>query len=305
MGALHEGHLTLARHAAAENTDVLVTIFVNPTQFGVNEDLGSYPRTWNSDMAKLEDLDKEFAATTGAGRITAVFAPPVKVMYPSLPPSSEIDGDGSFVSITPLSRLLEGGSRPVFFRGVATVCMKLFNITTADRAYFGQKDVQQAAVIKQMVKDLHVNTDVRICPTKREEDGLAMSSRNVYLGVRRRNVGLVLIGALKEAEKAILAGRLSREEILGAANNVVDAVSREQQVLPPSRRVRFDVDYISLSDPDTLQELDAVDVSKGAVLSGAIKMHPVEEPQPGEELGLGDGQVPVRLIDNIIVLPRP
>ena len=303
MGALHEGHLSLARQAAAENTDVLFTIFVNPTQFGANEDLDSYPRTWDSDMEKLKALDEEFAAA-GAGRITGVFAPTVKVMYPTLPPSSDINGDGSFVTITPLSKLLEGASRPVFFRGVATVCMKLFNLATADRAYFGQKDVQQTVVIKRMVKDFHVDTDIRICPTKREDDGLAMSSRNVYLGKRRRKVGLVLPDALKMAERAILAGKLSRAEILAEAHSLTDAVSQQQKALPPSQRVNFDVDYISVADPDTLQEVDTVDMSKGAVLSGAVKMHPVEEPQPGEELGLGDGQVPVRLIDNIIVPPQ-
>ncbi|KAL1953307.1 hypothetical protein VTO42DRAFT_3014 [Malbranchea cinnamomea] len=316
MGALHEGHLSLARQAAAENTDVLVTIFVNPTQFAANEDLDSYPRTWDADMEKLEALNQELAAARAAagtssdpaalpGRITAVFAPTANVMYPTLPPTSDLNGDGSFVTITPLSRLLEGASRPVFFRGVATVCMKLFNIATADRAYFGQKDVQQTVVIKRMVKDFHINTDIKICPTKREQDGLAMSSRNVYLGTRRRKVGLVLINALKEAEKAALAGSLSRVDILGAAHGVTDAVFREQESLPPSLRAKFDVDYISLADPDTLQEVDVVDPSKGAVLSGAIKMRPVEDPQPGEELGLGEGQVPVRLIDNIIIPPSP
>lgn len=303
MGALHEGHLSLARQAAAENTDVLFTIFVNPTQFGVNEDLDSYPRTWDSDMEKLKALDEEFAIAK-SGRITAVFAPTDKVMYPTLPPSSEIDGDGSFVTITPLSKLLEGSSRPVFFRGVATVCMKLFNIVGADRAYFGQKDVQQTVVIKRMVKDFHIDTDIRICPTKREDDGLAMSSRNVYLGDRRRKVGLLLPDALKMAEKAILQGKLSRTEILAAARSLTDAVSQHQKSLPPSQRVSFDVDYISIADPDTLQEIETVDRSKGAVLSGAVKMHPVEEPRPGEDLGLGDGQVPVRLIDNIIIPPQ-
>lgn len=144
MGALHEGHISLIRQAAAENTDILVTIFVNPTQFGVNEDLDSYPRTWDSDVAKLEELNNELARLGGQhGRVTGLLAPTPNVMYPTLPPSSEVDGHGSFVTITPLSHKLEGASRPVFFRGVATVCMKLFNIATADRAYFGQKDVQQ------------------------------------------------------------------------------------------------------------------------------------------------------------------
>jgi pantoate--beta-alanine ligase len=315
MGALHDGHLSLVRQAAAENTDVVVSVYVNPTQFGVNEDLASYPRTWETDMEKLKQLDEELKAKAEAddstpsdavkppGRITAVFAPTSKTMYPTLPPTSELNGDGSFVVITPLSKLLEGASRPVFFRGVATVCMKLFNIVTPDRAYFGQKDVQQAAVIKRMVRDLHVNTEIKIGPTMREPDGLAMSSRNVYLGARRRKAGLVLSKALKAAESAYLSGKRSRTDILAAARGVADEISREQKSLSPSQRALFDIDYISLADPDTLQELDIVEDSKGAVLSGAAKMHPLEVVSPGEDAGLGDGAVPVRLIDNIIIRP--
>ncbi|PGH29906.1 pantoate-beta-alanine ligase [[Emmonsia] crescens] len=312
MGALHDGHLSLIRQAAVENTDVFVSIFVNPTQFGVNEDLDKYPRTWEADIQKLKELDEELAreasragSLTGTGssqgRISAIFAPTNKVMYPTLPPTSELDGYGSFVIITPLATLLEGASRPVFFRGVATVCMKLFNIVTPDRVYFGQKDVQQTVVIKRMVKDLHVGTDVKLGPTVREEDGLAMSSRNVLLGARRRKVGLVLYKALKEAEKAYLSGKRDREEILGPANRLVESISREQEALPPSERARFELDYISLADVDSLEELQVVDGSRGAVLSGAVKMLPVDSPQPGEDCGKNGGDTPVRLIDNIII----
>ncbi|KAL4904990.1 hypothetical protein BDW74DRAFT_178557 [Aspergillus multicolor] len=303
MGALHEGHLSLIRQAASENTDVVVSIFVNPTQFGVNEDLSSYPRTWDADVAKLEDLNSELSSTTGSGRITAILAPTAQTMYPTLPPSSEVDGDGSFVTITPLAKKLEGASRPVFFRGVATVCMKLFNIVSADCVYFGQKDVQQTVVIKRMVKDFHIDTDVRIGPTMREDDGLAMSSRNVYLGVRRRTVGLALYEALKAAEGAYKSGKLSRADILGAANSVTRRVQSEQQSLSETERALFDVDYISLADPDTLDELDVVDAAKGAILSGALKMAPLEKTNSGEDCGLGDGKVPVRLIDNLILKP--
>ncbi|KAL4949213.1 pantoate--beta-alanine ligase [Aspergillus filifer] len=310
MGALHAGHLSLIRQAAAENTDVFVSIFVNPTQFGVNEDLSSYPRTWDADVAKLEELNAELSAQRKAengwgkkGPITAVLAPTADVMYPTLPPSSEIDGDGSFVSITPLSKKLEGASRPIFFRGVATVCMKLFNIVQAERVYFGQKDVQQTVIIKRMVKDFHIGTDVRIGPTMRETDGLAMSSRNVYLGARRWAVGLVLYEALKAAESAYTAGKLSRDEILDAANAVTQEVLAKQNALSPAERALFEVDYISLADPDSLEELNVVDPTRGAILSGAIKMAPLEETNPGEECGLGDGKVPVRLIDNLIVRP--
>ncbi|KAL3473052.1 hypothetical protein BJX99DRAFT_234363 [Aspergillus californicus] len=304
MGALHEGHLSLIRQAAAENTDIFVSIFVNPTQFGVNEDLSSYPRTWDADVAKLDQLNDELSAgSNDHGRITAILAPTPKVMYPVLPPSSEIDGDGSFVTITPLSKKLEGASRPVFFRGVATVCMKLFNIVTADRVYFGQKDVQQTVVIKRMVKDFHLDTEVKIGPTMREDDGLAMSSRNVYLGVRRRTAGLVLYKALKTAESAYQSGKLSRSDILDGANNLTRETIAKQQALSPSQRAIFEVDYISLADPDTLDELDTVDPAKGAILSGAIKMAPLEQTNPEEDCGLGDGKVAVRLIDNIILKP--
>ncbi|PYH83773.1 pantoate--beta-alanine ligase [Aspergillus uvarum CBS 121591] len=317
MGALHEGHLALIRQAAAENTDVIVSIFVNPTQFGVNEDLASYPRTWDSDVAKLEALNAELVAASPSstsstrttspqqGRITAILAPTAQVMYPSLPPSSEIDGDGSFVTITPIARKLEGASRPVFFRGVATVCMKLFNIVGAERAYFGQKDIQQTVVIRRMVKDFHVDTEIKIGATVREADGLAMSSRNVYLGARRRAVGLVLYRALKAAEERYAVGhKVQRREILDAAEAVTQQVRAEQEALAPKQRARFEVDYISLADPDTLEELEVVDPAKGAILSGAIKMAPLEETAPGEDCGLGEGKVPVRLIDNLIFAPR-
>ncbi|OJJ50844.1 hypothetical protein ASPZODRAFT_126794 [Penicilliopsis zonata CBS 506.65] len=314
MGALHEGHLSLIRQAAAENTDVFVSIYVNPTQFGVNEDLESYPRTWDSDIEKIEKLNAELAShgqgngvkgsSTTPGRVTAILAPTSKVMYPTLPPTSEIHGYGSFVTITPLATKLEGASRPVFFRGVATVCMKLFNIVTPDRVYFGQKDVQQTVIIRRMVQDFHLGTEVKIGTTVREHDGLAMSSRNVYLGDRRRAVGLVLYSALKAAENAFESGKVSRADILGAANEVAQKVLAAQKALSPSERALFEVDYISLADPDDLTELEVVDRTRGAILSGAVKMLPLEESSPEENRGLGDGKVPVRLIDNLIFKPK-
>lgn len=303
MGALHEGHISLVRQAAAENTDVVVSIYVNPTQFGVNEDLDSYPKTWDADLRMLEQVDKELTGKNNSGRITAIFAPTTKTMYPTLPPSSEIPGKGSFVTITPLGSLLEGASRPVFFRGVATVCMKLFNIVTPERVYFGQKDVQQTVVIRRMVQDFHLGTEVRIGPTMREEDGLAMSSRNVYLGSRRRKVGTILSQALKSAEAQFAKGKRSRSDILWTANDKAMTKKMEQEELQPSQRALFDVDYISLADPDTLEEVEDVDESKGAIISGAIKMLALEEPRTGEDCGLGGGTVPVRLIDNIILRP--
>lgn len=303
MGALHEGHLSLVRQAAAETTDVFVTIYVNPTQFGVNEDLESYPKTWDKDMGMLETLDEELASCQGHGRIRAVFAPTTRTMYPTLPPSSEISGSGSFVTITPLGSLLEGAARPVFFRGVATVCMKLFNIVTPERVYFGQKDVQQTVLVKRMVKDFHLDTEVIVGPTMRETDGLAMSSRNVYLGQRRRNVGTVLSQALRAAEQRYMSGKRARADILWAANELAMNKKMEQEDMPAHKRAVFDVDYISLADPDTLEEVEEVDQARGAIMSAAIKMLPLEEPQEGEDCGLGGGSLPVRLIDNIILRP--
>jgi len=283
---------------------VFVSVYVNPTQFGVNEDLDSYPKTWDSDMKKLEELDRELAGTEGSGRITAIFAPSTKTMYPTLPPDSEIPGKGSFVTITPVGSLLEGASRPVFFRGVATVCMKLFNIVNPERVYFGQKDVQQTVVIRRMVKDFHLNIDVKIGSTRREPDGLAMSSRNVYLGARRRKVGIVLYEALKAAEGQFALGKRSRADILWKANDKAMSKKLEQDDLPAHERVKFDVDYISLADPETLEELEEVDDSKGAILSGAIKMMPLEGLQDQGDGGLGGGAIAVRLIDNIILPPK-
>ena len=302
MGALHEGHASLVRHAAAENTDVFVTIYVNPTQFGLTEDLGSYPKTWESDLDMLRKLDGELASA-GRGRVTAVFAPNTQTMYPTLPPDSSIPGVGSFIEMRPLGQLLEGASRPVFFRGVATVCMKLFNICTPDRVYFGQKDVQQTRVINRLIKDFHLDTHLRIVPTSREADGLALSSRNVYLGARRRKVGIVLNQALRKAEAQYKAGKRLRGDVLWPAVDHSDSTSLEQENMEPSKRAKFEVDYLSLADPDTMEEVDQVDETRGAILSGAVKMLPIEEPQEGEELGVGDGQIPVRLIDNIVLEP--
>ena len=303
MGALHKGHISLIQQAASENSKVFVSIYVNPTQFGVNEDLDSYPKTWDADMQQLHAIDKQLEES-GQGRVEAVFAPTSKIMYPTLPPDSTLPGVGSFVTLTPLGGLLEGKSRPVFFRGVATVCMKLFNIVEAERVYFGQKDVQQTVVIRRMVKDFHINTEVRIIPTEREQGGLAMSSRNAYLGERRRKVAIVLSQALRAAEAAYLMGKTDRDEILALAWDVANRMMIEQDALPQMERARIEVDYFSLADPETLEEVENVDPSKGAVLSAAIKMLPLEISKTSERLGQGDDKVAVRLIDNIIFPPK-
>lgn len=305
MGALHEGHLSLIRLAAKENHHVVVSVYVNPAQFGIKEDLASYPVTWEQDSQILAKLDRELADDGGnMGRITAVFAPTTEEVYPSGFPGQEVDSKGSFVTITPVGEVLEGNSRPTFFRGVATVCMKLFNIVQPEKVYFGQKDVQQTVVIRKMVQDFRMPIDVVIGPTTREPDGLALSSRNVYLGPRRRAVAIVLSHALRTAEAVYAsAGLLTREAILGAAHEIVAAVSAAQAELPPTERVTFEVDYISLADPETLAEVEEVDPKRGAVLSGAIKMLPVEEAKEGEDLGHSGGPA-VRLIDNIILKPK-
>ncbi|WYZ45005.1 hypothetical protein EsH8_VIII_000321 [Colletotrichum jinshuiense] len=304
MGALHEGHLSLIRAAARENHHVIVSIYVNPAQFGVTEDLASYPVTWARDSEVLRNLDRELAGDGGnLGRVSAVFAPTTNEMYPSGFPGQEVGSKGSFVSITPVGEVLEGASRPTFFRGVATVCMKLFNIVQPERVYFGQKDVQQTVVIRRMVEDFMLPIEVIIGDTMREADGLALSSRNVYLGERRRKAATVLNRALKAAEEKYQQGALEREAILGAANQVAADVLSEQLKLAPKDRVKFEVDYISLADPDSMQEIHTVAPEKGGILSGAIKMLPVEEPQQGEDLGHSDGPA-VRLIDNIILKPN-
>ncbi|KAI1336636.1 pantoate-beta-alanine ligase [Xylariaceae sp. FL0016] len=299
MGALHEGHLSLIRAAARECHHVAVSIYVNPAQFGIKEDLASYPVTWDTDCKILAQLDRELADDgSNLGRISAVFAPTTSEMYPSGFPGQEVDSKGSFVVMTPISELLEGGTRPTFFRGVATVCMKLFNIVQPDKVYFGQKDVQQTVVIQNMVKDFMLPTEVIVEPTSRELDGLALSSRNVYLGTRRRKVGIVLNRALKAAEDQYTRGALDRDSILKAAHAVVVHTLNEQMALPPEKRVQYEFDYISLADPYTMQEINEIDPQVGGILSGAVKMLPVESPQLGEDLGHSGGPA-VRLIDNI------
>ncbi|KAK4191921.1 pantothenate synthetase [Podospora australis] len=305
MGALHEGHISLIRAACRENHHVVVSIYVNPAQFGIAEDLDSYPKTWEADVAKLVALDREMADDGGSylGRVSAVFAPTTGEMYPGGFPGQEVNSKGSFVTITPVGEVLEGKTRPTFFRGVATVCMKLFNIVQPEKVYFGQKDVQQTVVIRRMVRDFAMPIEVVIGGTVRDQkDGLALSSRNVYLGERRRGVATVLWRALRAAEEGYGMGMAGRKEILGEAEKVVREVEEEQGRLGPKERVRFEVDYISLADPDTMEEVGVVDRRRGAILSGAVKMLRVEEPKEGEDLGY-EGGPEVRLIDNIILKP--
>lgn len=285
MGALHAGHLSLIRAAATAHPAVCVSIFVNPAQFAPHEDLSQYPRTLSSDIAQLEALNASLPE--GAGRIEALFLPAVAELYPGGIPLEQDKQRGAFVTVVGLGEQLEGVTRPHFFRGVATVCTKLFNAVQPDAAYFGQKDVQQTVVLKRLVRDLCMPVEICVCETVREgADGLAMSSRNVYLGEKRRAVAGGLYRALRAAEEAYMGGATERAVVLGAAEEVLRGVGREEGV-------EVKVEYVSLTDGEELQELQTLDGRGGAILSGAVRMMPT-----------GEGEAPVRIIDNIIFKAR-
>jgi pantoate--beta-alanine ligase len=187
MGAFHEGHLSLFRAARAENETVVVSSFVNPAQFGPDEDLARYPRD--------DERDRSLAEEEG---VDLLFAPAVEEQYPP--------GYQTWVEVEELSRVLEGAVRPGHFRGVATVCLKLFNIVRPQRAYFGQKDAQQVAVVKRMVRDLNLELEIRVLPTVRDEHGLALSSRNAYLSPEERKAARALPRALQARDRSLLDG---------------------------------------------------------------------------------------------------
>ncbi len=239
MGYLHEGHLSLVRRARAENRSLVVSIFVNPTQFGPREDFRTYPRDTGRDLALLE---KE--------KTDVVFIPTTEEMYPP--------GFDSWVEVAGVTERLEGASRPGHFRGVTTVCAKLFNTIEPDLAYFGQKDAQQAIAIRKMVADLNMNLKVVTLPTIREPDGLAMSSRNTYLNPEERKVALVLYRALKLAQKLWSAGETDAARI---RREMLALIKKE----PLAR-----VDYVSLVDAETLEELDKIKPSTLASLAVKI-----------------------------------
>ncbi|AKX92970.1 pantothenate synthetase [Moorella thermoacetica] len=227
MGYLHEGHLSLARAARQQNDVVIMSIFVNPTQFGPNEDFARYPR----------DLERDRELAAGAG-VDAVFAPAVEEMYPA--------GYATYVQVEGLTEVLCGASRPGHFRGVTTVVSKLFNIVQPDRAYFGQKDYQQALVIKRMVRDLNFPIEIITIPTVREADGLALSSRNKYLTPEQRRSALSLHRALHLGSDLIKAGE--REAAV-----VRRAMEKEITAWPETR-----IDYVAISDADTLKPLEKI-----------------------------------------------
>ncbi|KAF8464139.1 hypothetical protein BDZ91DRAFT_730803 [Kalaharituber pfeilii] len=295
MGALHNGHLSLILHAAHHHPVLIVSIFINPAQFAPHEDLSVYPRTLEADLSALHSLnaqlDLQDPSGTTLGRIRAVFHPDTSVLYPRGIPLDQSSQRGAFVTVHPLSSKLEGVTRPHFFRGVATVCTKLFNIVQPDAAYFGQKDVQQTIVLKTLVEDLHFPIKIAVCPTARESsDGLALSSRNVYLGPVRRTYAGCLYAALSAArktyEEGLSKGGVEAKEILLSATMVLRNYVTEGKI---------EIEYLSLADGRELEEFGpdekiGVETGEGAVLSGAIRMLPREE-----------GQGIVRLIDNLIL----
>jgi len=227
MGYLHEGHASLIRAARAQSDIVVLSIFVNPTQFGANEDLDKYPR----DMER----DERIAMKEG---VDYIYYPEPDTMYGP--------GYQTYVTVEEISRSHCGVSRPVHFRGVATVCTKLFNIVLPHKAFFGRKDYQQCALIKRMVEDLNMNLEIVVIPTVRENDGLAMSSRNAYLDPEERKQALCLREALDIAKKMTAAGETDAEKIVAAMSEHIES--------RPAARI----DYVSIANTETLEELNTI-----------------------------------------------
>lgn len=227
MGYLHEGHKSLMQAARTNNDRVVVSVFVNPMQFGPNEDLESYPRDFEKDCALCESVG-----------VDLIFHPEPEEMY--------ADGFCSYVDMNGLTGELCGKSRPIHFRGVQTVVLKLFNIVKPDRAYFGQKDAQQLAVIKRMVKDLNVDTEIVGCPIVREADGLAKSSRNTYLNPDERKAALILSRSLKLGRELIENGETDSNAVIKA---ITDSINTE----PLAK-----IDYVDVVDFDTITPVDRI-----------------------------------------------
>lgn len=255
MGYLHEGHLELVRRARKENDRVIVTIYVNPKQFGPSEDLSRYPRDMEHDLELLSNEN-----------VDTVFAPSDEAMYPA--------DYQTTVIVTQVTQPLEGARRPTHFEGVTTVVTKLFNLCRPTRAYFGQKDAQQVAVLRQMVRDLNFNLEIVVCPTVREKDGLALSSRNKYLTAEQRAAAPALQQSLRAATVLWAQGERNSDTLRAAMLDILSAV--------PSARV----DYVSAANPTTLQEYsDTVAAGQGILFSMAVFF----------------GQT--RLIDNVLLPP--
>jgi pantoate--beta-alanine ligase len=239
MGALHEGHLSLVRASRAECDFTLVTIFVNPTQFGPSEDLARYPRQLARDVELLAELG-----------VDLVFAPEAEEIYPP--------GFSTYVEPPACAAALEGDFRPGHFRGVATVVLKLLNLAGADAAYFGHKDYQQSLVVRQMVRDLNVPVEIRVCPTVREADGLALSSRNVYLGPQERERALAISRCLRRAAELVAGG----ERDAAAVRAEMQRVLLEGDVT--------DVDYVAVVEPDSLAPVTRIDSPVIALIAARV-----------------------------------
>ncbi|OGW26951.1 MAG: pantoate--beta-alanine ligase [Nitrospirae bacterium GWC2_42_7] len=240
MGALHEGHLSLIRRSRSENDITAGSIFVNPMQFGPSEDFDKYPRDIENDIRKMRDEE-----------VDILFMPDRSVIYP--------ERFSTYINIGELSGKLCGRFRPGHFTGVATIVSKLFNIINPTRAYFGQKDFQQTVTIKKMVKDLNFNIDVVVCPTVREPDGLAMSSRNTYLNEEQRKAASVIFKCLTKASDMIKSGIINPEQ---AKELMLKAISEEALIT--------DTDYASVYDPETLDEI--TEMSGDVLLAVAVQV---------------------------------
>jgi pantoate--beta-alanine ligase len=244
MGALHEGHLSLVRAALAECHPVIASIFVNPTQFGPSEDFQKYPRTLEVDSKKLEDAGVDY-----------LFAPDASEIYPS--------GFRTWVNVEGLSERLEGRARPGHFRGVTTVVLKLLEIVQPQKAFFGRKDAQQARIIRQMVLDLHLDSEIVVCPIVREPDGLAMSSRNAYLNPKERRAATILFRALDGARASIARGERDALRLTAAMREMF----RTEPLAEP--------DYVELVDAETLEpvtRLRGVCLALLAARVGAVRL---------------------------------
>lgn len=243
MGFLHDGHLSLIRRARDECRHVIVSIFVNPTQFGPKEDLAKYPRDLEKDFRLISSLETPSTASE-----IVVWTPSAESMYPT--------GYQTWVEVEAMTRPLEGAMRPDHFKGVTTVVAKLFNAVQPHKAYFGQKDAQQVAVIRRMVRDLNFPLEIVVCPTERETDGLAMSSRNVYLDPDQRKAATILFRSLSAARELYEAGERDAEKVRGKMKEVL------------ASEPLAEAQYVSCADYDTLEELDEI---KGkALLSMAV-----------------------------------
>lgn len=239
MGFLHEGHQSLIAASVKENDRTVVSVFVNPTQFGPNEDFEAYPRDIEKDRALCE--------STGADLI---FNPEPEEMYP--------EGFCTYTNITGLSDALCGKSRPIHFKGVCTVVSKLFNIVGADKAYFGEKDAQQLAIIRRMVRDMNIPVEIVGCPIIREEDGLAKSSRNTYLNPEERKAALILSKAVFAGKDMVENGEKSAEKIVSSMKEIIKSEPLAE------------IDYVEMVDMNTMKNIDAVE---GAVLCAiAVKI---------------------------------